>query len=81
MWNIQIKCRTCAKYSTSSLAEPHLVIAREYIFNNRRGFTGLLDVYNNYEDAGSESVKEPDNKETTQPQPALNTSTGLVIIS
>ena len=60
-----------------SLAEPRLLIVREDIFQYRRGSAGLLDVYNKSfcEDTESESVEEPDNQETTQRQPALNTST------
>ena len=37
-----------------------------------------LDIYN--KDTESESVEEPDNKESTQHQPALNTSTGLLSV-
>ena len=42
----------------------------------RRGSTKLLEVYN--EDVESASAKDPDNEETAQRQPALNTPTGLL---
>ena len=42
------------------------------------GWTDTSHTYRSIEDAESESVKVPDNEETTQPQPALNTSTGLL---
>ena len=62
--------------SMSSLMEPRLLIARKLYLQYRHGFARLLDVYN--KDSKPESVEEPDNKETTQRQPALTTSTGLL---
>ena len=64
--------------SMSSLKKPRLLIAHKLYLQYRHGFARLLDVYN--KDTEPESVEEPDNEETTQRQPALTTSTGLLYL-
>ena len=78
MWKTQGEWRTCAinVLNAYTFTEPCLLLACEIYLQYRRVFSRLLDVFNGNTDL--ESVKEPDNKETTQRQPALTTSTGLL---
>ena len=78
MWKTRIKSRIRAAFSTSSLVGPRLLIVREDISSIRRGSARLLDVYNEITESESVEAEDPDNEETTQRRPALNTSTGLL---
>ena len=63
--------------STSSLAEPRLLIVHEIYLQYKHGSARLLDFYYS-EDNESELVEEPENEETIQRQPAFITPTGLL---
>ena len=68
MGKTEIKWQIFASCSTST----------QVYLQYRRGSVRLLNVYN--EDTESDSVEEPENEQTTKHQPALTTSTGLLLL-